>query len=64
MLTRVDERLRREAASFRLVFGCEACAHFNETSEACANGYPNDAHKRVALESVETLAFCKEFELA
>jgi len=64
MITRVDERLRQEAASFQLRFGCESCAHFETFTESCANGYPNAAHKRIALERVQTLSFCKEFELA
>jgi hypothetical protein len=64
MLTRVDEQLREEAERFRLRFGCEACVHWQEDAESCANGYPNDAHKRITLARVETLSFCKEFELA
>jgi hypothetical protein len=64
MITRVDERLRREAEVFRLRFGCESCAHFEPVAESCANGYPNDAHRRLVLAPGETLTFCKEFELA
>jgi hypothetical protein len=64
MLTRVDEQLREEAERFRLRFGCEACVHWQEDAESCANGYPNDAHKRITLARAETLSFCKEFELA
>lgn len=64
MLTRVDEQLRREAEKFQLRFGCESCVHWEEVAESCANGYPNEAHKRISLPSVESLAFCKDFELA
>lgn len=64
MITRVDEQLRREASRFRLRFGCESCAHFEPEAQACANGYPNEAHKQVTLDRIETLSFCKDFELA
>lgn len=64
MITRVDEQLRREAEQFRLKFGCESCVHWQDASESCANGYPNEAHRHISLTRVDTLAFCKEFELA
>ena len=64
MITRVDARLRREAAELALRFSCEQCAHFAPDTASCANGYPNHAHVDARLESRETLTFCKEFELA
>ncbi len=64
MITRVDARLLREAETYRLRFGCEACAHFDSDTERCASGYPNEAHKGIRLDLVQTLSFCKEFELA
>jgi hypothetical protein len=67
MKTRADQRLREEAARFRLSFTCEACAHFVEESGQCGNGYPNHAHRdraaRLALGAGGELTFCKEFEL-
>lgn len=46
------------AGSFR--FACEDCAHFVVERGACANGYPNAAHRRGA----PRVTFCKEFELS
>lgn len=63
MKTRIDAVFLREAERFRLVFSCEACAHFVAESGACAHGYPNAAHRAGELEGVEVLEFCKEFEL-
>jgi hypothetical protein len=64
MLTRVDDDLRREARSFRLVFGCESCAHYDAPLRRCANGYPTEPHREVDLDATRELLFCKEFELA
>jgi hypothetical protein len=61
--SRVDERLRREAAQFALRFGCESCAHFAPDSRSCGNGYPTAPHLDVDLSRVERLEFCKEFEV-
>lgn len=63
-VTRVDERLRREASQFSLRFGCESCAHFDPERRACANGYPTRAHLGIDLAQVSSLEFCKEFELS
>lgn len=63
MLSVVDEPLRRDARAFELRFRCEDCAHFDPSTGRCAEGYPNEQHRRVALESVTTLSFCKSFEL-
>ena len=64
MRTRVDGELRDEAKRFRLRFACEDCAHYAAETDGCANGYPNVAHRRIALSDVTELEFCKEFELA
>lgn len=64
MITRVDERLRREAAELSLRFGCEHCALFDVVSARCSHGYPIEPHHGVRLELVDELVFCKEFELA
>ena len=63
MITLVDDNLRREARRYRLVFGCESCAHFDPPGERCAHGFPTEAHRGVDLDAVSELAFCKEFEL-
>jgi hypothetical protein len=62
--SRVDARLQREAALFSLRFGCESCAHFAPERRACGNGYPTAPHLDIDLSRVESLEFCKEFELA
>lgn len=64
MITKVDERLRREASELRLRFGCEHCVHFDPPARACGNGYPTGPHLSVRVEQVTELSFCKDFELA
>jgi len=61
--TEIDERLRREAAEYRLRFTCEDCAHFVEAERACAHGYPAEPHRALDLATRSSLEFCKEFEL-
>ncbi len=58
MRTKVDARLRSEAARFHLRFACEDCGHW--TGAACANGWPT----RVAPSALDgdEVVFCKEFE--
>ena len=63
MRTPVDAQLREEARRFQLRFTCRDCVHFAAERQACANGYPTNAHLDVDLERRETLEFCKEFEL-
>jgi hypothetical protein len=60
--TRVDPRLRDEAARFAFRFACDDCAHFDEARARCSLGYPA-APRRGALAAVD-LELCKEFELA
>jgi len=62
--TLVDPRLREEAVRFELRFTCEECVHFAVERRACANGYPTQPHLEIDLQRVESLEFCKEFELA
>ncbi|HEV8549737.1 MAG TPA: hypothetical protein VGQ57_11930 [Polyangiaceae bacterium] len=64
MKTRVDSLFRSEAERFALRFTCESCVHYAPETRCCAHGYPNEAHREVALERVSELEFCKEFELA
>ncbi len=64
MITVVDERLRSEAARFRLRFRCEECVHFCPERAACANGYPVEPHRGIEMAECRKLEFCKEFELA
>ncbi len=64
MRTKIDAQLRYEAATLALRFGCESCAHFDPERGRCGNGYPNEAHRGIDLGAVESLEFCKEFELA
>lgn len=62
--SRVDERLRAEAEQYRLRFGCESCAHFAPESRSCSNGFPTAPHLQIDLGRVESLEFCKAFELS
>jgi len=62
--SRVDQRLRQEARQFELRFGCESCAHFAPESGSCGNGYPTEPHLYIDLQRVDSLEFCKEFEVA
>jgi hypothetical protein len=63
MRTLVDDQLVEQAATFRLRYGCEHCAHFATGSEACSLGYPNDMHREQLLRSGTKITFCKEFDL-
>lgn len=64
MKTRVDPRLREEAARFELRFTCEHCVHFEPERRGCAHGYPTAPHLGVELAREREIEFCKEFELA
>ncbi|MGH7295012.1 MAG: hypothetical protein ACRELB_08765 [Polyangiaceae bacterium] len=62
MKTRVDDRLRDEAARFSLRFACDDCAHFDAARARCSLGYPA-APRRDALGSPQ-LELCKSYELS
>lgn len=69
MKTRVDERLRREAAEFAFRFACDDCAHFDAAVSQCSFAYPASP-RRDALDTSDTLdatdldlELCKTFEL-
>jgi hypothetical protein len=62
MRTRVDDRLREEAARFSFRFACDDCAHFDPGAARCSLGYPAEP-RRDAL-SHPFLELCKEFDLA
>ena len=61
MRTRVDARLREEAARYALRFACEDCAHFDPGSGRCSLGYPASPRREALL--AQELELCKEFEL-
>jgi hypothetical protein len=61
MKTRIDNRLRAEAAQFSFRFACDDCAHFAEATARCSLSYPA-APRRDALDATH-LELCKEFEL-
>jgi hypothetical protein len=64
MKTRVDERFREEAESFKLRFRCEDCMAYEQERGGCAHGYPNAEHVAAELGAAESVVFCKEFEVA
>lgn len=63
MIHRIDARLREEAARFRLVFSCDACAAFEPDDASCAFGFPTEPHRDANLEGRDEVVFCKTFEL-
>lgn len=64
MITRVDDRLRREASEFRLRFACESCVAFDLDRQVCVHEFPNQEHRAQNLGEARQIVFCKEFELA
>jgi hypothetical protein len=60
--TRVDDRLRDEAARFAFRFACEDCVHFDERRAHCSLGYPAAPRRRALIGA--DLELCKSFELA
>jgi hypothetical protein len=60
----VDPRLRSEAARFALRFGCESCVHFAPETKGCGEGFPTAPHLGIDLSQVQSLEFCKAFEVA
>lgn len=63
MITKVDERLRREAKQYALRFGCEACVAFDADARTCAHAYPNAQHVGIDLGTCDEVVFCKQFEV-
>jgi hypothetical protein len=77
MKTRVDDRLRREAAQFAFRFACDDCAHFEPSSARCSLSYPASPRRSALLgartlersestgpsQPARTLELCKAFEL-
>ncbi len=63
MISQVDDRFRREVATFALRCTCEWCGAFEPESEACAYGYPTEPHRRLPLVDEHRFSFCKAFEL-
>jgi len=63
MITQVDPRFREEAERFALRFACEDCIWYDAEAQRCSHAYPNEAHRRVDLDAVHHVTFCKEFEL-
>lgn len=63
MKTVVDEVLRAEAVSYAFRYRCRDCAHFDEETGSCAEGFPNAVHRDQWLEEHDEIEFCKSFEL-
>ncbi len=60
MKTRVDDRLREEAARFVLRHTCDDCCHFD--GSRCGEDWPTAQHRLPLVEEGEVV-FCKEFEM-
>ena len=63
MITRVDARLRLEAERYSLRFGCEQCVAFDPDRGVCVHAYPNEDHVGIDLSKVDSVVFCKQFEV-
>jgi hypothetical protein len=63
MQTPVDDSFRSDATRLRFRFRCEDCAHFEPDSGRCAEGFPNESHRATDLRQIDSLLFCKSFEL-
>ena len=63
MITKVDERLRREAQQYALRFGCEWCVAWDPDTGGCVHAYPNAEHLGVDLAERDHVLFCKQFEV-
>ena len=62
-----DDAFDEQRTRFALRFTCEHCAHYDETSGACAHGFPNRVHclsHYTGTPRPETIVFCKDFDLA
>jgi len=59
-----DDRFRREWERFDLRFTCEHCAQHDPERDACAHGYPTEAHRRDRYDDPDApILFCKDFQL-
>jgi hypothetical protein len=63
VISRADERFRREAEAYKLRCTCDFCVAFDAGAEACAYGYPTAPHRRLPVVD-GGFAFCKAFEVA
>ena len=63
MIHPVDDRLRREAIRFRLVFACPDCASYDPEGDRCSLGFPHGDHRDPSLAERAEVIFCKAFEL-
>ena len=63
----VTESFLKEVEEYRFHFCCEECTNFDDKTELCAHGYPNEQHRtayyRDSAAEGRTLVFCREFEL-
>jgi hypothetical protein len=56
----VDGQFFHDLAAFSLRFTCDDCLYFQPDDQACAHEWPTKEHR---LPVIETVVFCKEFEL-
>jgi len=63
MKTRVDDRLRSEAARFAFRFACDDCAHFDVDGGRCSLEYPAAPRRGALATGAGDLELCKAFEL-
>ena len=61
----MSDTFRREAKEYKLVFTCEACAHFCKIQDACEMQYPTTPHRDHTIAQTNDggrIYFCKMFE--
>ncbi len=63
MIHRVDDELRQQARTFKLVFACEDCAQYDPEGDRCSLDFPHEMHRSADLDHREEVIFCKTFEL-
>jgi hypothetical protein len=63
MQSRVDDKLISESERYAFRYGCESCSHFDPERLTCGEGYPTQPHRGIDLGRIESLEFCKAFEL-
>ena len=63
MKTRVDDRLRSEAARFAFRFACDDCTHFEVDGGRCSLEYPAAPRRSALAIEAADVELCKAFEL-
>ena len=66
MEVKFSPEFEAQRVRFDFCFTCEHCAHFDDETDECLHGFPNQMHRLGYYESTprpETILFCKDFDL-